>query len=238
MSEEFTGDKKRLNHFLLNYERKIIAACLPLVPSWISTVHLTLMTILWSAGVVFFGYLSNCDIRWLWAFSVCIFFQHITDMLDGEVGRMRRTGLIEWGFYADHFLDYVFLCAIVIGYSFLLPPVYSLLVLLHLAVTGGFMIHVFLDFAITKDFKISFNRFGVSEIRYALIFLNVLLIFFGKELFIKIFPLIVSICFLGLVFLVYKSQKIYRIMDMNRLGQKPDGPLSTNHPPQSSRTLN
>ena len=40
----------------------------------------------------------------------------------------------------------------------------------------------------------------------------------------KIFPLIVLICLLGLVFLVYKSQKVYRIMDMRRSGHKPDEP--------------
>jgi phosphatidylglycerophosphate synthase len=30
-----------------------------------------------------------------------IVFQYITDLLDGEIGRKRNTGLIKWGFYMD-----------------------------------------------------------------------------------------------------------------------------------------
>ncbi len=214
--ESFAGGKKQLNHFLLFYEQKIINALLPRVPLWLGTVELTLMTLAWAAGVVVCGSLADGDIRWLWAFNACIFLQHITDMLDGAVGRARNTGFIKWGFYVDHILDYVFLCAIVAGYSFLLPSSYAFLVLLCLAISGGFMVHVFLDFAITNDFKISFNRFGVSEIRYVLIVFNIALIFFGKELFINVFPFIVSLFFIALCVVVYESQKNYRFADKRR----------------------
>ncbi len=210
----FAGDQKHLDHFLLHFERKFIDASLPFVPSWMSTAHLTLMTILWSGLIVFFGYLVDKNINWLWGSNACILLQYITDMLDGEVGRHRNTGLIKWGFYMDHFLDYVFLCTIIIGYSFLLPSSYMPLILLHLAVSGCFMVHVFLDFAITNDFKISFSRFGVSEIRILLIVLNIFLVFLGKMLFIKIFPVIVLFVFIGLVAMVYRVQRVYRIMDI------------------------
>lgn len=214
------GDKKHLNHFLRSYEEKVINTLLPRVPLGMSTVHLTLMTFFWAAGVVFFGYLAGQNINWLWGFSVCIFLQHITDMLDGAVGRARHEGLVKWGFYADHFLDYVFICAIVTGYSFLLPLSFLPLVLACLAVCGGFMIHVFLDFSITNDFKISFNRFGVSEVRYVLIAFNTLLIILGRELLINIFPLFVAVAAVALGIVVYRSQKIYRAIDMSLLREE------------------
>ncbi len=220
MGEHFTGDQKHLDHFLRGYEKKLIATFLPLVPSWMGTVQLTLMTFLWSAGIVLFGYLAAGNINWLWGFSVCVFLQHITDMLDGEVGRQRNEGLVKWGFYMDHFLDYVFLCAIVIGYSFLLPATHFPLVLFCFAISGGFMIHVQMDFAITGDFKISFNRIGVAEIRYFLIVLNILLVIFGKGLFINAFSLIVLVAFIALSLIVYKSQKAYAFLDKNALQAK------------------
>lgn len=221
MSEVFAGDnKKHLNHFLRNCEVKLIKASLPLVPAWIGTVNLTLMTLLWSALIILFGYLAVKNIHWLWGFSACIFLQHLTDMLDGEIGRRRNTGLIKWGFYMDHLLDYGFLCSILIGYSFLLPPSYDLLILFCLTFSGGFMVHVLMDFAITDDFKISFNRFGVAETRYILILFNVVLIFFGKELLSKVFPLVVLIFLAALFFVVYTSQKIYRYMDLGRKKQE------------------
>ncbi len=220
MGEHFAGGQKHLDHFLRGYEKKLIAAFLPLVPSWMGTVQLTLLTFLWSALIVFFGYLSVGNINWLWGFSACIFVQHITDMLDGEVGRQRNTGLIRWGFYMDHFLDYVFTCAIIAGYSFLLPWAYFPLVVLCLAASGGLMVHTLMDFSITGDFKISFNRVGVAEVRYFLIVLDTALIVFGAGLFVAVFPFIVLASCVVLAVIVYKSQKRYALMDKNALKAK------------------
>ena len=220
MGEHFAGDQKHLDHFLRGYETKLIAAFLPFVPSWMGTVPLTLLTFLWSALIVFFGYLSVENINWLWGFSACIFVQHITDMLDGEIGRRRNTGLIKWGFYMDHFLDYVFTCAIIAGYSFLLPWAYLPWVLLCFGVCGGFMVHTLMDFSITGDFKISFNRVGVAEVRYFLIVLNTALIVFGAGLFAAVFPFIVLASCVALATVVYKSQKTYASLDKDALKAK------------------
>ena len=216
--QEFAGDKKELVHFLVPYEKKFIDAVLPYIPPQISTVHLTLMTIFWSAGIVMAGYMARADMRWLWLFSGCIFLQYVTDMLDGAVGRWRNTGLVKWGFYMDHFLDYVFLSAIVIGYSFLLPPSYLLWSLFALAFSAGFMVHTLMDFAITNHFKISFSYFGVSEARMVLIIFNVLLIIFGKGLLIQIFPFLVGALFISLCATVYRSQRIYAHRDATQQG--------------------
>ena len=215
MSENFTGDQKHFDHFLRGYEQKLIAVFLPLVPSWMGTVSLTLLTLPWAALIVLFGRLAAGNIQWLWGFSACVFAQHVTDMLDGEVGRRRNTGMIKWGFYMDHFLDYIFTCATIAGYAFLLPSAYLPLVVLCLAASGGFMVHTLMDFSITGSFKISFNRFGVAEVRYFLIALNTALIVLGKELFVAVFPFIVLISCVALAVIVYKSQRIYALLDKN-----------------------
>ena len=164
------------------------------------------------------GYMAKTDMRWLWLFSVCILLQYVTDMLDGAVGRMRNTGLIKWGFYMDHFLDFVFLSAIIIGYSFLLPPSYMLWSLFALAFSAGFMVHTLMDFAITNHFKISFACFGVSEARLVLIIINVILIIFGKGFLIQVFPFFVGALFIGLCTAVYGAQKAYAHIDAVQQG--------------------
>ncbi len=211
--QTFAGDKKHLVHFLVPYEKKLIAALLPVVPAQMSTVHLTLMTVLWSIVIIAAGYLAQHDMRWMALFSAGIFLQYVTDMLDGAVGRLRGTGLIKWGFYMDHFLDFIFLCSIITGYSFLLPASFLPLVLLCLACCAGFMVHAFLDFAITNNFKISVNEFGVSEARMALILFNIGLIFTGKDLLVSIFPFFVTLACIALCAVVYNSQKTYGHID-------------------------
>lgn len=211
--QAFAGDEKHLVHFLAPHEQRLIKALVPMVPKWMSTVHLTLMTIGWSIGIVIAGYLANTDIRWLWLANACILLQYVSDMLDGAVGRVRNSGLIKWGFYMDHFLDYVFLCAIVIGYAFLLPQAHMPLALLGLAFSAGFMVHTFMDFAITNNFKISCGRFGVSEVRLVLVFSNIVLMAVGKGLLIKVFPFYAAASGLALCWLVYTAQKVYRHLD-------------------------
>ena len=212
--EKFKGDEKVLIHLLAPYEPKFIAAVLPHVPRKIGTVHLTLMTIIWSSSIILAGYFAKNDIRWLWLFSSCILFQYITDMLDGAVGRMRNSGFIKWGFYMDHFLDYVFLFSIVIGYTWLLPESYWILSVFCLAFCAGFMVHTLMDFSITNNFKISCSLFGVSEARIVLIIFNTILIVVGKGLLIQIFPFFVGMAFVALCTVVYKSQKIYAHLDV------------------------
>lgn len=211
--EEFAGDKKEMVHFMVPYEKKFIEAALPYIPAQVSTAHLTLMTIIWSAGIVLGGYLAITDMRWLLLSSFCILGQYVTDMLDGAIGRLRNTGLIKWGFYMDHFLDFVFLSSIVIGYSFLLPSSYLLLSMLCLTLSAGFMVHTLMDFAITNHFKISVGFFGVSEARISVILLNVTLIVFGKGLLIGAFPFVVGALFIALCVMVYKSQIGYAHID-------------------------
>ncbi len=164
-----------------------------------------------------FGFLAKQNILWLGAFNLCIFLQYITDVLDGAVGRERNEGFFKWGYYMDHFLDYIFLCSVIIGYSFLLPASFGIYVFFCLMICGGVMVHFFLDFAITHQFKISYNRFGPTESRSFLILFNFILIFVGKELLIAIFPFAVGIFAVTLFQMVYQSQKLYGAMDMEKL---------------------
>ena len=125
--KEFAGHKKVGASLLHNVEQKFVKWGTPKIPKNIETWHLTLMTIVWCAGVLIFGYLSKYNMNWLWGSSVMIACQYITDLFDGAVGRHRNTGLIKWGYYADHFLDYMFMSCILIGYSFFIPDKFGML---------------------------------------------------------------------------------------------------------------
>ena len=105
-------------------EKKFVARWVNRVPFWLETHHLTLLTIPWTGLVIASAWQvrESEDIRWFWGVSLAIALQYLTDLFDGAVGRSRNTGLVKWGFYMDHFLDYVFQCGLIIGYALIAPP--------------------------------------------------------------------------------------------------------------------
>lgn len=195
-------------------ENKFKNWLVPWVPKSVETYHLTLTTLLWSALIILFSWLAIGNRQWLWGVSLMIFFQYVTDLLDGEVGRRRNTGLIRWGFYMDHFLDYIFLCCIIIGYAILLPASFYLELLFILSIVTAYMVNSFLRYSATEKFKISYLGFGPTEIRLLFIILNTLIIIFGRTYMSFALPYVLGLISLGLIVVVYRTQKKIWELDM------------------------
>ncbi|MHC4068087.1 MAG: CDP-alcohol phosphatidyltransferase family protein [Planctomycetota bacterium] len=211
---EFGGDKKFGASILHRAETGMKEWMVPKVPKCVETYHLTLTTVLWSLLIIVFSFLAKYNINWLWLVSLMIFLQYITDLLDGAVGRARDTGLIKWGFYMDHFLDYIFLCSILIGYSLILPDHYKYILFFILAMFGAFMVNSFLSFAATNKFKISYLGIGPTEVRLIFIMVNTLLIVFGKTYLAIALPFVLAFSVFGLFVVVFKTQKYLWEIDM------------------------
>ncbi|HYP54249.1 MAG TPA: CDP-alcohol phosphatidyltransferase family protein, partial [Pyrinomonadaceae bacterium] len=136
---QFAGATKTSSSFLSPLEKRLGRVVLPRIPAWLETYHLTWLTLLWSALVLVFSGMAARDLRWLWGASAMICLQWATDHFDGKIGKLRGTGLVKWGFYMDHLLDYVFLCSVLVGYALILPERSALHLLAVLALFGGFM---------------------------------------------------------------------------------------------------
>lgn len=196
-------------------EQRFIAWATPRVPSWIETYHLTLASIPISLGIVLFSFLAVDDIRWLWGVCVMIALQWFTDSLDGAVGRARNTGLVRWGYYMDHLLDYFFLAAIMIGYMILLPDRSKWLFFFVFALFAGFMVNSFLVMAASKRFQVSHLGIGPTEIRIVFILIDALLALFGKTHLAFLLPFLLGLSFLGLIIVICKEQRELWRMDMD-----------------------
>ena len=205
--QPFAGAGKTNSGLLVPLERRLARFVLPRVPRWLETYHLTLLTPVWSILIVVFGYLSARDLRWLWMVNLMIAFHYFTDHFDGKLGKYRNTGLRKWGFYLDHLFDYGFLCSILIGYSFLLPPKAVFSMMLVLSVFSAFMFHTSLMLAATEEFSISFSKLGPTEMRIALIVINALLIKFGVRPLKEALPYFAAGGTVLLAVLAYKAQK-------------------------------
>ena len=212
---QFGGDKKLpMRTALARFERRFIDSNVHRFPKWLQGYHLTLMPLPISAGLVVFGYLARENLSWLWLSSLMLFLQWFTDSFDGALGRFRDTGIPKWGYYMDHLLDFVFMCCLFIGYSFLLEGTGKQIVYLFVPVFGCFMASSFLSFAATNEFKITYLGAGPTEIRIGFIVLNALLIFFGTAWIEKLLAYILAAAIVLLCVVIFRTQKYIWRTDM------------------------
>jgi phosphatidylglycerophosphate synthase len=220
-SSKFNGDKKLpMRTFLAKWERKFIDSLVPKFPQWIEGYHLTLMTILWSAGLIIFGYQAKGNLHWLWLSSLMLVLQWFTDCFDGALGKFRDTGIPKWGYYMDHLLDFVFMCSIFVGYSFLIEGTSKTYVYLLIPVFGVFMASSFLSFGATGEFKITYLGTGPTEIRFWFVVLNCALIFFGSAWIEKLLLYIFIISIVALCFVVFRTQRYIWEVDKHDKSQR------------------
>lgn len=213
-TKPFAGDKKVGRSLLGKLENRFKYRAVPKIPPGIETYHLTLLTILWSTMNVVLGFLVKENLNILWFVSLMIGCQYITDLFDGELGRQRNTGLVKWGFYMDHFLDYVFLCTLVfVGYR-IAPPGLEIWYFALVVILGAFMVNSFLSFAATNAFEIYHYGIGPTEMRLIIILINTYIIFFTTKYFYILLPAVVCICFVGLIIHTYQIHKKLWLIDM------------------------
>jgi phosphatidylglycerophosphate synthase len=223
---QFAGASKTNTSILSPLERRITPLVLPKIPRWLETYHLTLLTLVWSLLIIAFSYLAASNIDWLWAVSAMIFMQYVTDHYDGKVGQYRQTGLVRWGYYMDHLLDYFFLCSVIIGYSFVLPEKSRYQILFLLAIFGGFVVSSFLAFSATNRLKISYLKLGPTEFRVALIVINTLLILFGKRYMISGLKYVNAGALIALTYVVYQTHKTIWKLDLQQKEPAAASPVS------------
>lgn len=212
----FGGDKKVGVSMLNAPEKKLVAWGTPRIPANIETYHLTMLTLVWSILNPLFGLLArHVSLHFLWMVSLMIVCQYITDLFDGAIGRARDTGLIKWGFYMDHFLDYIFLSSLVLTGYLIAPPGLGGYYILLFILTGGFMVNSFLHFAATNQFRITQYGIGPTEMRIVFIAINTVIIYTGTAHFPITVPLVCGVCCIGLVWSVWQSSKELWTLDMD-----------------------
>ena len=213
-NQQFAGASKSNNSFLTPFERRLAPKVLPRIPAWLETYHLTMLTLLWTALILLFSYWAAADLRWLWGVSAMVFMQYVTDHYDGKIGKYRGTGLLRWGYYMDHLLDYFWLCSIIVGYAFILPERSRYQILILLVLVSGYEVSTFLAFSATDRFKISYLRFGPTEFRVGVIIINALLVQYGTRQMVNGLKYVNIGAAVGLVLMIYRAHKIIWALDM------------------------
>ena len=190
-------------------EDKLRQLLLPHVPAWCGTRVLTMLSLLWSAGVVLafrFNYIIIV-IALVWA-------QYVTDMMDGAVGRARKEGWVRWGYFMDHLLDYVFVGAMFVGYAIWFPTESTIWVMCIFIIAAGFMVTIFLLTAATGNLRIHFFGVGPTEFRLFFTLLQIRLIVVGPVRASHLLPLQLVAFSVVLIALVVYCQRALAVLDV------------------------
>jgi phosphatidylglycerophosphate synthase len=186
------------------------------VPDWIGTRQLTLVSVPLSGVLLSCGIMAPSWRGWWLVASAVIVAQYLTDLVDGEIGRRRGSGLVRWGFYADHLLDFIFLSIGLAAYILGVPAVRASLSIGFMLIVQTMIVSSYLEFGVTGVAR--YKRFGVgpTELRLSMVLVNVALFFFGSRWLALAAPSLVASFGLLLVAWVVRGQRLARWIDEPR----------------------
>ena len=183
-ADKFGGkfkDAKRIQEsFTSGLERKALLWLAARMPVWINSDHLTLLGFV----AMFFAGVSYLVARWnpvgLLLVNVCLALNWFGDSLDGTIARVRNCQRPRYGFYVDHIIDSfgaVFLMGGlgVSGYVDWRIAMCMLVAFLLLSIES------YLTTYTLGEFRLSFAKFGPTEIRILLAMGNFVLWFHPNE---------------------------------------------------------
>lgn len=209
-----SGKSRKMDSIIEPFQKKFANWAVSRIPKFIETYHLTLLTLPLSILLIFIGKWSKFNNYLFIIHAFIILAQYVSDILDGSLGRYRKTGLIRWGFFMDHFFDFVFANSIVVSYAFAFSiSVETTAVLLF--ITSGFFMHEFLIGNIKGMVNTSgYYGIGPTEARFAAILFDIvvaLIGFYPSAVTIFVFT---SLMILVLLYLTVKTQTALWNQDM------------------------
>jgi archaetidylinositol phosphate synthase len=162
------------------WEKRILPRMATALPEWVNPDHLTLLGILSSLAIGAGYALTRISIWWLWLCNFGLIVHWYADSLDGTLARVRHREREKYGYFVDHICDAwatLILC-LGLGASQLMDMRAALL----LAV-GYFLlnIHVHIMAYTQGVFRISFGRFGPTEVRIFIFAVNIILIYWNPQ---------------------------------------------------------
>jgi phosphatidylglycerophosphate synthase len=166
---------------LLFIERLFLRAFSPMVPGWMGTKLLTLLSFLSSIFMLISYIFSQSERLFLLLASFFLVMQWILDCLDGHIGRIRKEGFMRWGYFMDHLFDYGAFAFVFLGYYLLLPGQGLWLAVFFLIVLSFMVMAILFDDSegdSKRGLCTSFFCVSPIELRLGVVVLNTLLFFF------------------------------------------------------------
>ena len=215
---------KRINDILLGpLERPALQWLAACMPRWVNPDILTGVGLLGSVVIFFSYWLTNVTAHFLWLASLGLVINWFGDSLDGTLARYRKIERPRYGFFIDHTVDAVSTLLVVFGLG--LSP-YVRFEIACLALIGYLLMSVFVYIRTCVEgvFKISYGRFGPTEVRLIVIIANTIIYFLGNPVVtlpfgaLSIYDLIAGIVAIVLT-VIFLLSTIRQARELAKLGE-------------------
>jgi archaetidylinositol phosphate synthase len=163
----YRGETRVLNGFLADAEKRALIWMARRLPAWINADHLTALALISMLGAGLSFWLARRHEAALVAVVVWLALNWLGDSLDGTLARVRRHERPRYGFYLDHVLDGIGTLFLLGGLALsgYMTPVLALLLLIVYYLLS---IEVYLATHTLGTFRISYWKFGPTELRVVL----------------------------------------------------------------------
>src|SRR6202790_3730776 len=192
-------------------EKRVLVWMAERMPSWVNSDHLTSLGFAAQIATGVCYALAARDRRMLLVAIVCLALNWLGDSLDGTLARVRQCQRPRYGFYVDHMVDSIGALALMgglalSGYMHPWIAIGLLVAFLMLSIQSYLATHVL------GEFRISFWRFGPTELRILLAVGNLALFWkpvvhqFGAQL--RLFDVggAIGLAGMGLMLVVFTAQ--------------------------------
>ena len=170
-------DAQRLQgNFLAAAEKRLLIGIAQRLPRFINSDHLTVLGFLGLVGAGASFALARWNQSWLIGVVVMLFVNWFGDSLDGTLARVRNKLRPRYGFYVDHVLDSVgaiFLLGGLAISGYMAKDIALVLLIAYLMLS----IEIYLATYTVGVFRLSFGKFGPTELRILFMFGTLYLLF-------------------------------------------------------------
>jgi archaetidylinositol phosphate synthase len=172
----FVPAKRIQQSFVAAAEKKVLLWLATRTPAWINSDHLTALGFAGNiaAGVCYA--LAAWEPMMLLGAVACLAVNWLGDSLDGTLARVRKRQRPRYGFYVDHVID-TFSAFFLIGGLALSGYVHPAIAMGMLVAFLMLSVEVYLASYTLKTFRLSYAKFGPTEIRILLAIGSVALLF-------------------------------------------------------------
>jgi len=220
--QSFSGAMRRQESFTAIVEKRALLWLAERTPAWLSSDHLTLL----GFGAQLLAGAGYALARWnryaLFVVIAALVLNWLGDSLDGTLARYRQQQRPQYGFYVDHMVDSIGALTLMGGLavSGFMHPVIAIALLI------GFLLLSIQSYLATytlREFRLSFWRFGPTELRILLAIGSIALFFrpvvqiFGKRH--RLFDVggVIGVIGMGVMLVVWTAQNIHKLYTQERI---------------------